>query len=314
MPPHIDPSRGIYGLVQSPRQQQRRVKKEGGATAPRTEDLKRGAPKVFCLMSVPSIPAELIALPQWVIWRYETRQGKETKAPYTTMGYRASVTNPEHWSTFEFASRAAARPKFADGVGFVFSAEDPFCGIDLDDVWQSDADENTPRWAQEIFERFADTYLEESPSGDGVKIWCRARLSHSGRCWPVEHGAIEIYDHSRFFTVTGRSNGVRVITDHQSDVDSLIRYLAARASAPSRAGSALPSANSGASAALIGSVIPYGTQHNTLVSLAGSMWNRGFSVDEIDAALQIANAKRCEKPGPPQNIRKIAESISRYPR
>jgi primase-polymerase (primpol)-like protein len=245
-----------------------------------------------------NIPEELTALRQWIIWRFEDRGGpKPTKVPHTTMGYRASATNPEHWSTLDAVLRAADRPGFADGIGFVFTADDPYCGIDLDNVWKGDADEG-PRWAREILDRFADTYLEESPSGQGVKIWCRAKASRCG-AWKIEDGSIEIYDRSRFFTVTTRSNGIRVITDHQADMDSLIAHLGAGAAA---------------SAAAIGAVIPYGTQHRTLMSLAGTMWRRGFSVEAINAALQETNAHQCEKPGPPENIRKIAEDVSRYPR
>jgi len=31
---------------------------------------------------VENIPAELKALPQWLLWRLETRDGKPTKVPY----------------------------------------------------------------------------------------------------------------------------------------------------------------------------------------------------------------------------------------
>jgi hypothetical protein len=41
----------------------------------------------------------------------------------------------------------------------------------------------------------------------------------------VGDGAVEVYDRLRFFTVTARSNGVRVITDHQQDIASLVAHL-----------------------------------------------------------------------------------------
>jgi primase-polymerase (primpol)-like protein len=245
-----------------------------------------------------NIPPELAALAQFVLWRFESRDGKVTKVPYTFMGYRASVTNPEHWTTLECALKFAAQPRFCDGIGFVFSPDDGLCGIDLDDIWRSDADEGAP-WGMEILERFGDTYLEESPSGCGVKIWCRAKLSCSGRSWPVEHGAIEIYDRGRFFTVTGRSGPSRRITDHQSDVDLLIGDL---------------SGGTVSKPVTIGEKIPYGTQHHTLVSLAGTMWRRGMTIEAIEAALQVVNAQQCEKPGPPENIHKIARSAVRWSR
>jgi primase-polymerase (primpol)-like protein len=237
---------------------------------------------------------------QWVIWRsvQRTDKAKPAKVPYTTMGYRADVTNPEHWSTFEFATKAAARPGFADGIGFVFTADDPYCGIDIDDVWQSDADEGAP-WALKILERFADTYSEMSPSGQGVKLWCRAKASRCGN-WPVEGGAIEIYDHSRFFAVTGCSAGVRVITDHQADIEALIANLdEGRDQVQQRA---------------IPNVIRQGHRHNTLVSLAGTMWRRGMSSEAIEAALLVTDQKQCAPPYGPANIRRILESIRRWQR
>lgn len=65
-------------------------------------------------------------------------------------------------------------------------------------------------------------------------------------------------------------------------------------------------------AAPVGEKIPHGVQHKTLVSLAGTMRRRGMDVDEIEAALQVVNERRCEIPGPPENIREIARSMMKY--
>lgn len=250
-----------------------------------------------------NVPDELIALPQWVLWRYIQKPGepKPTKVPHTCMGYRASHSNPDHWSTFEFALKAAARPGFADGVGFVFTADDPYCGIDLDNVWQSDADEGA-EWATEILERFNDTYLEESPSGHGVKIWCQAKAPRCGK-WPVEYGAIEIYDRNRFFTVTARSNRVLTVADHQQDIERLIQNLGNNGNAAGRA-----------PVIRIDRCIPQGQRHNTLVSLAGSMWRRGMCVGAIEAALLKTNEEQCDPPHSPEHVHKIVESMQRWER
>jgi hypothetical protein len=66
-------------------------------------------------------------------------------------------------------------------------------------------------------------------------------------------------------------------------------------------------------AAEISAVIPKGEQHHTLVSLAGSMRRRGMDADEIEAALMVTNLKRLEDPAPPEDIRKIAQSVAKYP-
>jgi hypothetical protein len=250
------------------------------------------------------IPDELRALKRWVIWRREDRDGEPTKAPYTTMGYRASSINPDHWSTFEAALATAARPGFCDGVGFVFAKTDPYTGVDLDDVWQSDADEGAP-WAAGILEQFRDTYLEESPSGRGVKIWCRAKAPRCGR-WDIEGGGVEIYDRSRFFTVTGRSNGVGVVTDHQRDVDVLIANLD-RFTGRNRTCRHKP-------AGMIGEKIPAGQRHNALVSIAGSLWRRGLDLEEIESTLMMVNERRCDPPHSPEHIQRLVGSISGWNR
>jgi primase-polymerase (primpol)-like protein len=246
------------------------------------------------------IPDELTALRQFLLWRYiqKPEKPKPDKVPFTAMGYKADVTNPEHWSRYEIVLERSHRPGFCDGIGFVFTAEDPYCGIDLDHIWQSDADEGV-EWAAGVLERFSDTYSEVSPSGTGVKIWCKAKTPRCGK-WAVESGAIEVYDHARFFTITGKSAGVMAITNHQVDVDALIANLDEDRRQQPHA--AIPDA------------IPQGQRHNTLVSLAGTMWRRGMMAEAIEAALVVTDAKQCSPPHGPDHVRKIVASMSRWPR
>ena len=58
--------------------------------------------------------------------------------------------------------------------------------------------------------------------------------------------------------------------------------------------------------------IPVGKRNIALTSLAGSMRRRGSSPAAIFAALQVEN-KRCEKPLGQDELRRISESIGRYP-
>ena len=153
-------------------------------------------------LNVENIPAELKARRQWVVWRYERRGDPWTKAPYNARtGERASVTNPRTWSTFEHTLETAQKKGF-DGIGFVFSPKDPYCGIDLDDCMRDDG--KPVAEAQAILDRL-DGYAEVSPSGRGVKVWVKAELPGTG--WrsktPAEFKEIEIYDRGRFFALTG---------------------------------------------------------------------------------------------------------------
>jgi Primase C terminal 1 (PriCT-1) len=254
--------------------------------------------KPITMIKPQNIPSELIALPQWVLWRSQVRDRKPTKVPHTAQGYRANVTNPDHWSTFDHALKAAARPGFADGVGFVFSAEDSYCGIDLDKLWLSDADQGAG-WGTRILQRFSDTYGEASPSDTGYKIWCKAKASRCSR-WPIGSGQIEIYDHSRFFTLTSRSNGVIVIADHQADVEALVSNLDQdRQRCKSR---------------VIPAAIPQGQRHHTLVSLAGTLWKRGVTAEAVEAALLAVNRRQCDPPYGPEHIQQIIKSLGKWSR
>jgi putative DNA primase/helicase len=79
------------------------------------------------------IPEELKARPQWVTWRLEKRDGDFTNVPYTPLtGRRASSTNLLTWGTFDDALADLRAGRRYDGIGFVFSSGDPYCGIDLD--------------------------------------------------------------------------------------------------------------------------------------------------------------------------------------
>lgn len=146
---------------------------------------------------LPTVPGELKARPQWVTWRSERRGGKPTKVPYApTTGRRASTTDASTWAGFDAAFRAWRRGDGYDGVGFVFSNTDPYCGVDLDDCLDDAGDLATV--AMKIVQGL-DSYTEISPSGRGVKLFLRATLPPGGN----RKGKVEIYDRGRYFTVTG---------------------------------------------------------------------------------------------------------------
>lgn len=85
-------------------------------------------------MEPQSIPAALRDVDQWVCWRTQERSGKATKVPVVPdTGNFASVTDPSTWRDFETAYRAVDEGETVSGVGFVFTAEDAFVGVDLDD-------------------------------------------------------------------------------------------------------------------------------------------------------------------------------------
>jgi len=61
-----------------------------------------------------------------------------------------------------------------------------------------------------------------------------------------------------------------------------------------------------------GEKIRKGTRNSCLTSLAGTMRRCGMGRAGIEQALLVENAQRCEPPLPEAEVRKIAESVSRY--
>lgn len=164
------------------------------------------------------IPAELKALPQWILWKFETRNGKQTKVPCQVTGEMAQANNRRTWSTFATAVKFYLEGDY-DGIGFVFSRQDNYIGIDID---KCVVDGKTNAFATEIIDTL-DSYTEFSPSEKGIHIIIKGSLPQSvlgtGRK-NTKHG-LEIYSYGRFFTFTGNrenSNDVYDRTDELAEV------------------------------------------------------------------------------------------------
>jgi putative DNA primase/helicase len=144
-----------------------------------------------------AIPSDLRERRQWLVWRHEKRGGKPTKVPYkvSAPSVRASTTDARTWGVLEHAVVAVERGK-ADGIGFVFSPDDPFVGVDLDGCRNTSGELKSV--AAAIVDEL-DSYSEWSPSGRGVHVILRGRLE-GGRC---RRGPVEIYDRGRYFSMTG---------------------------------------------------------------------------------------------------------------
>jgi putative DNA primase/helicase len=145
-----------------------------------------------------AVPPRLRNTDQWVCWAERRRNGKPTKVPLAPDddGY-AATDDPATWASFD-ATLNRARDPDVDGVGFVFTGEDPFVGVDLDDCRNPETGSLTEQ-AGAIVTRLA-SYTEVSPSGTGLHVIARGELP-DGRS---RHDGVEMYADRRFFTVTGR--------------------------------------------------------------------------------------------------------------
>ncbi|MGN4562264.1 phage/plasmid primase, P4 family [Bacillus cereus group sp. MYBK5-2] len=146
------------------------------------------------------IPAELKNTPHWILWRSEVRNGKKTKVPYQINGEMAQSNNKRSWSTFPTIIKFYEQGGY-DGIGFMFSKDDPFVGIDIDHCIQEGA---LTGLAEDVIET-VNSYTEYSPSGDGIHIIAKGKLPLKGPGTGRKNVDIglEVYRHGRYFTFTG---------------------------------------------------------------------------------------------------------------
>jgi putative DNA primase/helicase len=174
-----------------------------------------------------NIPIELKNTPHWILWRKETRDGKPTKVPYQINGEMAQSNNKRTWSTFPTIIKFFEQGGY-DGIGFMFSKDDPFVGIDIDHCVNEGA---LTELAEDVIETVK-SYTEYSPSGEGIHIIAKGKLPlqgpGTGRKNPTL--GLEVYRHGRYFTFTGNSLGDVQIVDRTEELKTLFdKYLKGKA-------------------------------------------------------------------------------------
>lgn len=224
-----------------------------------------------------NVPTELMELKQWVCYR-----GRDKKP-------LGKSNDPSTWSTLD-EMLAAANGK-AQGVGFVFSDDDPYVGIDLDHCIEGGKVSNK---ARKVISRLR-SYTEISPSGKGIHIIGRV-TGELPKAKKAE--GMEVYAQGRYFTVTGNVyNGMKHIRDFG---DELREWTAETFGQKKKETKTL------------GDVIPEGERNNTLTSIAGGMRRQGVSEDAIKAALSVVNLTKCQPPLSDDEVSKIAKSVMGY--
>ena len=115
------------------------------------------------------------------------------KVPLTADGCAASSTDPATWCDFATASTSKA----GAGLGFVLSNADRIVCIDLDHCL--DGKGSALPWATDLLADLPSTYIEVSPSGDGLHVWGFADVTKGRRT-----DGVEVYGTGRYITVTAR--------------------------------------------------------------------------------------------------------------
>lgn len=161
-------------------------------------------------INIKRIPSQLKSRPQWVCWKTTMRNGKETKLPVNpSTGSMAKSDDPSSWGSMMDAVSAFRAQDDLKGIGFMFSDDDPYVGVDLDDCRDAETGE-WEQWALDILEDL-DGFKEISPSGTGAHAILPGKIP-GGR---NRKGSVEMYEELRYFTVTGD-----VIDDAGEPIDS----------------------------------------------------------------------------------------------
>jgi hypothetical protein len=131
-----------------------------------------------------------------------------------------------------------------DGIGFAFSAETPYVGIDFDECVFPDEDNfELTDLATRVVDSFA-TYTELSPSQTGIHLIGKAGdVQATKRKWQGKE--VEVYRTGRYFTFTGRSwhESPLGVADVDAKVRKLIEMLRsndAKAEQPAQVASSIP--------------------------------------------------------------------------
>ncbi|MGE7691332.1 phage/plasmid primase, P4 family [Lysinibacillus sp. NPDC097214] len=166
-----------------------------------------------------NIPLELQQLKNWVVWKYEIRGGKKTKVPYQSNGDYAKSNDPNTWDTFENVVKAARSGRYS-GIGFMFSQNDCYMGIDIDKCFINGKFNGT---AEKLID-LLDSYTEFSPSATGVHIIVKGTLPEyvTQTGFKNESYGVEIYSFGRYFTFTGRLENENEIQERTDEISTII--------------------------------------------------------------------------------------------
>ncbi len=156
-----------------------------------------------------AIPKELKTYHQWVTYR-----GIDDKAPRQINDDLASSTDASTWDTWDSVVDLEHK-------GFVLSTYDPFIFWDFDKCLDEEGN-ITDKQIEVIVDKL-DSYTEVSPSKKGLHVLCIAKLPDVGG---NRKGKVEVYDQSRYTTMTGDIyKGRDIIEERQSIVNSIHRVI-----------------------------------------------------------------------------------------
>ena len=169
-----------------------------------------------------NIPAELKAIPHWILWK---PIGGKKKLPVRVDGSPASSTDPATWTSFSDIEINSGPPWREEqfGIGFVLSSDINIIAIDIDDCVKWEKEKPIfDNWALAVMDKLGDVYVEFSPSRKGLRIFCNGSLKENRR---YDRAKIEIYSNQQYVTVTGDTFNAGPIEERQAEIEEIISKL-----------------------------------------------------------------------------------------
>lgn len=145
-------------------------------------------------IKVKNIPLELKMSPYWGLWKWRFVRGQWTKVPVAPNG--SSIDARSYSLSLKKAYKYFKKSNVS-GIGFYFSPDHDFFGIDFDDC----VSEGRIRKDVKKIIKKLDSYYEISVSGSGIHILGVGGKSING----VDQKFV--YQGSRYFTFTGQGKG-----------------------------------------------------------------------------------------------------------
>ena len=257
-----------------------------------------------------AIPKELKEMDNWVCsW-------DSSKVPMRAFEKKAaSSSDPTTWADFNTAYESVSKGYY-DHLGYVFN-DNGYVGIDIDIGYDEDGF-FSPTCIDII--NTCRSYTEQSKSGRGVHIILKGDLPFAGK---NNRKGVEIYKTKRYFIMTGKKLIYPTIIENQAAIDYVVsKYFT----------ESLKINNSTTRGSVIYNItyekptsnciklrptyppIDMGSRNLCLTSLAGRMYNLGYSKKDIYLELLYVNETACSKPLNQREVQSIVESIARYRR
>lgn len=233
------------------------------------------------------LPQELFELNQWLCTKKD-----QPKKPVSPVSGRSNDWNQRgSWTSYKEALEYKTNHGF-EGLGFVFTSDDPYLVLDLDDAL---VDGKMRTWARDIVEGL-NTYTERSMSGEGLH--CIVKLAKPPKKLRTKYqmpggGHVEAYYENRFVVLTGKVHGKQPKPIREVK-ESIISELLEKREVTT------PDTPL--------DVVAQGARNNELFNYALELAKKGLDEDEVYYLAHVKNDEVCRPALPDKEVETIVRS------